>query len=69
MKHYTIEEIKRDLPGISVKYQGQIIPGRIVGRQLDCAIVCAKKHGLPEAPYSWHAVCRAINNDLPLSID
>ena len=67
---WTVEEIKEELPCVSVLFQGRHYIGRVSGRLCRFATVWVKPTDDQDiyAEYSWEAVTRAKNGNHSLSL-
>jgi hypothetical protein len=73
-----IDDVKRDLPPVRVRFNGQQWWGRVTGRSCKYASVCphTRTRGNrvetimgPIVHFSWDAVCRAVVNGTELNFD
>ena len=62
----TIEEVKKHLPSVKLKIDGQVIEGKITGRKLPFAQIRWGVTGNVEA--SWELVTRCVNDDRPVIV-
>jgi hypothetical protein len=74
----SIDEVKRELPTVKIRYSGQIWNAKVTGRLNQFASVSphTRSRGKlvevimgPIYQFSWESVARAVNSDGVLNVD
>ncbi len=56
---WTVERIKKELPGVEVLHAGVVYKGQVAGRKMPFATVFWGDNS--RAEWAWETICRALN--------